>query len=219
MSDFLSSISVETLRRVQAVTGLAFSVFSGAHICNIYCAGISQQLFDSVQVRAEGSGGSPSPPSALTSTTSLVPSPLQLALRELYQARYVELVGFGTMLLHVGCGFQIAARRGSILPSKEANPWKGIHRVTGYLLVSSMGLHVLQMRVIPGLAGSRTDFAGVHYILVRERKTKKRTARERVGVEFVSAALIAITLPLFPNSTSKDTLAKVGNLGILGPPV
>eukprot|EP00049_Salpingoeca_infusionum_P008984 m.148992 g.148992 ORF g.148992 m.148992 type:complete len:218 (-) comp14198_c0_seq2:284-937(-) len=108
------------LEITQALSGLAFSLFSTAHMGNIFASLISQHAFDTTLRN----------------------------LRTIYHTPWVEMTGAATLVLHVGAGIWRARHR-TKAEHNSAEARLTLHRMSGYLLGAALSAHITVMRVLP----------------------------------------------------------------------
>ncbi len=184
--------------RIQAASGLAFSIFLTLHLSNTMAAPAGEARFNAIQ---DG-------------------------VRVYYQTPVLEILGVALPLLaHITASIvRIVRRRRQGSPGRP--PWRlRLHRITGWLLLAVIGGHVAATRVVPlifetpvrfGDLNFTTTFFGIpfslYYILLGTAGTYHLTngltiAARVFGVSLpratthgpgfwvpVGAALVAVTL-------------------------
>lgn len=125
------------IRRVQALTGVIVAAFVAMHLLNTWLA--------------------PAGPGAYMA--------LQRAFSAVYQARLLEWLVLGAILVHIGCAVVrwVTERRDA---PGAARPWRARqHRYAGVFLMLVIGGHVAAVRIVPGYFGIRPGFEGVAFSL------------------------------------------------------
>ena len=130
-------MSEKSLIRIQAVSGLIFSVFLVLHLLNTAAGALSQDVYDRFMAVA----------------------------RLYYQLPVVEIVGVvGAAVVHMGTGLARAWRRRSRRAPTNLGWRVRLHRYSGYYLMLAFVGHVAATRG-PGLLGYPADLSFVHLSL------------------------------------------------------
>ncbi len=116
------------LKKLQAITGLIFATFVAVHLLNTWLAGLGPAAYDGVQV----------------------------ALRQVYQFVFVEVLILSALLVHVVVGIIRMVKE----PTRTLTVRARVHRYAGFFLVLVIVGHILAVRgpsvffdVYPGFAG------------------------------------------------------------------
>ena len=116
------------LKMLQAITGLIFATFVAVHLLNTWLAGLGPAAYDGVQV----------------------------ALRQVYQFVFVEVLILSALLVHVVVGVMRMVKE----PTRTLTVRARVHRYAGFFLMLVIVGHILAVRgssvffdVYPGFAG------------------------------------------------------------------
>ncbi|TDJ31778.1 MAG: hypothetical protein E2O59_00190 [Gammaproteobacteria bacterium] len=116
------------LKKLQAITGLIFATFVAVHLLNTWLAGLGPAAYDGVQV----------------------------ALRQVYQFIFVEVLILSALLVHVVAGVMRIVKE----PKRTLTIRARVHRYAGFFLMLVILGHILAVRgssmffdVYPGFAG------------------------------------------------------------------
>lgn len=116
------------LKKLQAITGLIFATFVAVHLLNTWLAGLGPAAYDGVQV----------------------------ALRQVYQFVFVEVLILSALLVHVVAGVMRIVKE----PKRALTIRAKVHRYAGFFLMLVILGHILAVRgssvffdVYPGFAG------------------------------------------------------------------
>lgn len=116
------------LKKLQAITGLIFATFVAVHLLNTWLAGLGPAAYDGVQV----------------------------ALRQVYQFVFVEVLILSALLVHVVAGVMRLVKE----PKRTLTIRARVHRYAGFFLMLVILGHILAVRgssmffdVYPGFAG------------------------------------------------------------------
>lgn len=116
------------LKKLQAITGLIFATFVAVHLLNTWLAGLGPAAYDGVQV----------------------------ALRQVYQFIFVEVLILSALLVHVVAGVVRIVKE----PKRTLTIRARVHRYAGFFLMLVILGHILAVRgssmffdVYPGFAG------------------------------------------------------------------
>lgn len=116
------------LKKLQAITGLIFATFVAVHLLNTWLAGLGPAAYDGVQV----------------------------ALRQVYQFVFVEVLILSALLVHVVAGVMRVVKE----PKRTLTIRARVHRYAGFFLMLVILGHILAVRgssmffdVYPGFAG------------------------------------------------------------------
>ncbi len=116
------------LKKLQAITGLIFATFVAVHLLNTWLAGLGPAAYDGVQV----------------------------ALRQVYQFVFVEVLILSALLVHVVAGVMRIVKE----PKRTLTVRARVHRYAGFFLMLVIVGHILAVRgpsvffdVYPGFAG------------------------------------------------------------------
>jgi len=116
------------LKKLQAITGLIFATFVAVHLLNTWLAGLGPAAYDGVQV----------------------------ALRQVYQFVFVEVLILSALLVHVVAGVMRIVKE----PKRTLTIRARVHRYAGFFLMLVILGHILAVRgssmffdVYPGFAG------------------------------------------------------------------
>lgn len=116
------------LKKLQAITGLIFATFVAVHLLNTWLAGLGPAAYDGVQV----------------------------ALRQVYQFIFVEVLILSALLVHVVAGVMRLVKE----PKRTLTIRARVHRYAGFFLMLVILGHILAVRgssmffdVYPGFAG------------------------------------------------------------------
>ncbi len=116
------------LKKLQAITGLIFATFVAVHLLNTWLAGLGPAAYDGVQV----------------------------ALRQVYQFVFVEVLILSALLVHVVVGVMRMVKE----PTRTLTVRARVHRYAGFFLMLVIVGHILAVRgssvffdVYPGFAG------------------------------------------------------------------
>lgn len=127
------------LPRVQALSGLAFSLFLTLHLVNTSVAAFGREAYDGTQA----------------------------ALRTAYQAPPVELaLVFVPLVVHIAAAVTSMVRRGRKALRLPTSPSIRAHRIAGYVLLLFIVGHVLATRGLGWLFGAPPGFDGVAFAIV-----------------------------------------------------